>query len=495
MSVRRLVLAGCLVLAVLGAVPAAASAFGTVRILGQRAEHERITRLALGCRDGQTHDGSCFERASLNQVAGSDATWGAVGAPDNIPLHLGGGPPYWHCDDADFLGAVGYPQSRVDATQRLNECRFWAREMLYDGVKHFVEGRSWPQDGALDRAKNLLNNGRVDVSDPGTGVFNPPCLFDGKAGRAKCNVYEPFGYVLHAVEDFYSHSNWADQPDPTKPISITNPPGLGHRDLPSFWDLRAEAGTLPDTNLATGCYPTDRCHGRITHDEGLSKDRADINTESGLVTDPTMPRGKIGDNTQRAVNDAINEARRQWAILRFLLVERYGAENGGKMICALTSDSADRSCNDGHKARTEFAPDPSSRVQLASNADPTKCLDDPERSRNDGTKLQLFQCNGTEAQVFEFTGSEIQFKSTGTTPALRVMGKCVDSPQAATADGTRIQIFGCNGTPAQSVTLDAHGELQLLGKCLTLENGQTANQTGIVLLPCVGDRAQVWQLR
>ena len=75
------------------------------------------------------------------------------------------------------------------------------------------------------------------------------------------------------------------------------------------------------------------------------------------------------------------------------------------------------------------------------------------------------------------------------------MGKCVDSPQAATADGTRIQIFGCNGTPAQSVTLDAHGELQLLGKCLTLENGQTANQTGIVLLPCVGDRAQVWQLR
>jgi hypothetical protein len=70
MSLRRLGLAGCLVLAVLGAVPAAASAFGTVRILGQRAEHERIARLSLGCRDGQTHDGSCFERAALNQVAG-----------------------------------------------------------------------------------------------------------------------------------------------------------------------------------------------------------------------------------------------------------------------------------------------------------------------------------------------------------------------------------------------------------------------------------------
>jgi len=169
----------------------------------------------------------------------------------------------------------------------------------------------------------------------------------------------------------------ADQADPTKPTGVSNPPGLGHRDLPSFWDLRAESGTLPDTNLATGCYPTDRCHGRITHDEGLSKDRADINTETGLVTDPTMPRGKIGDNTQRAVNDAINEARRQWAILRFLLVERYGAENGGKMICALTSDSADRSCNDDHKARTEFAPVPSSRVQLASTPIPPSAWTTP----------------------------------------------------------------------------------------------------------------------
>ena len=93
--------------------------------------------------------------------------------------------------------------------------------------------------GAVAEAKTLLNgSGKVDVSDPGTGFFSPSCTFDGSLGRAKCNVWEPFGYVLHATEDFYSHSNWADLPNPNEPISITNPPGLGHRDLPAYWDLR-----------------------------------------------------------------------------------------------------------------------------------------------------------------------------------------------------------------------------------------------------------------
>jgi hypothetical protein len=49
------------------------------------------------------------------------------------------------------------------------------------------------------------------------------------------------------------------------------------------------------------------------------------------------------DNAQRAVNAAIGEAKRQWAILRWeLLIKHYGAQNGGKMICALTSDTAFR---------------------------------------------------------------------------------------------------------------------------------------------------------
>jgi hypothetical protein len=107
--------------------------------------------------------------------------------------------------------------------------------------------RTWPVTGAVAQARSLLNaEGRVDVKDPGTGVFSPTCRFDGTLNRAKCNVWEPWGYVLHAAEDFYSHSNWADQAKPNQRIDLKNPPGLAHRDLPAFWDLRNASAALPD---------------------------------------------------------------------------------------------------------------------------------------------------------------------------------------------------------------------------------------------------------
>src|SRR5947209_12830873 len=138
-SQRAFIAAGAFWLLV-ALVPGAASGFGTVNMLQQRAEHERITRLALECRAGQPHDGSCFEPASLNNLAGTSGslrrtegtfevlgTFGAVGSPDDIPLHLSGGPFYWHCDDADYLQTGKYPQKREVATDALNRCRRFAR--------------------------------------------------------------------------------------------------------------------------------------------------------------------------------------------------------------------------------------------------------------------------------------------------------------------------------------------------------------------------------
>src|SRR5262245_1788384 len=110
-ALRTVIGVGAIWFCVAGLAPAAASAFGTVNMLGQRAEHERITRLALACRAGQPRDGSCFEFYAVNNVAGFPGSFGAVGAPDNIPMHLTGGPFYWHCDDADYLDRPGYPRS------------------------------------------------------------------------------------------------------------------------------------------------------------------------------------------------------------------------------------------------------------------------------------------------------------------------------------------------------------------------------------------------
>lgn len=493
MSRRGFIVIGAVWFCITGLPPATAAAFGTVNILGQRGEHERITRLALGCRASQPHDGSCFEAASLNNVAGTTATFGAVGAPDDIPLRLSGGPFYWHCDDADYLATPGYPQSRAKATETLNACRQWARDMLFDGRPDRTIGRTWPVQGAVATASTLLDSrGNVDVTDPGTGFFSPSCTFDGALGRAKCNVWEPFGYVLHVTEDFYSHSNWADLSNPNQPISITNPPGLGHRDLPAYWDLRNASAALPDPNLATGCYPTSKCAGRITHDEGLNKDKELINVTTGFVSDPITPRGRIADNAQRAVNDAIGEARRQWAILRFELVARYGPERGGKMICALTSDSANRSCNDATRARTVFAAAPAAFVQLASVANGRQCLDDPNSSTTNGTKIQMFECNGAGAQQFRFSSRDVQFSSTGT-GEVHIVGKCLDAPSSA--EGTGIQISDCNGTPAQQVTVTSAGQLQMLGRCVTIANADASNRTGAILAQCSETSGQIWQFR
>lgn len=488
--------------AVIAIAPTGASPFGTVNIfigLHQRSEHERITRLALGCRPGQPHDGSCFEGRMLDNLAGTNGTFGAVGAPDDLPLRLGwGGPAYWHCDDADYLDAPGYPQSRQQATAKLDACRQWARDMLFNGRPndkqeqpsgaYGILPRTWPVTGALAEARKLLNSsGNVDVGDPGTGFFSPPCTFNGQLGRAKCSVYEPFGYVLHVTEDFYSHSNWVDHPSPNSPISVDNPPGLAHRDLPAFWDLRKASAALPDSRLSTGCYPKKGCPGRTSHDE-LNKDNENINTITGFVDDPINPRGKVYDNAQRAVNGAINEARRQWAIFRYELVQRYGAERGGKMICALTSDNANSSCNNAQKARDEFAKVPPPPVRLATVENSGSCLDLRNGQSTDGNVIQGQLCHQHEAQEFQFAGTDIQFNSVGTSSAVRVMGKCLE------ASGGGVRIKGCNGSAEQRVAVTPTGELKLLGKCITFRGNGQPVELGACRAPgSVSD--QLWQFR
>jgi hypothetical protein len=59
-----------LALALTLAAVAQAGAFGTIRSLGQDAEHERITRRALACPPGAPSDNSCFEAMTLDELAG-----------------------------------------------------------------------------------------------------------------------------------------------------------------------------------------------------------------------------------------------------------------------------------------------------------------------------------------------------------------------------------------------------------------------------------------
>lgn len=376
MSPRSTFLAGAAAIsAALALTPASAFAFGSINGAGQRSEHERVTRLALQCANGQQAP-ACFQPTSLDNVAGVKGTWGAVGAADNFLLHRTGGilapitgdEAFWHCDDADYLqpasnGGKSYKQSRTKAMGALRQCLAWGRAMLYDGPNTPGGGaipwldlpQATPNWGALSVAGKLLDSkGNVDVNDVGSCTFN-----GAKAliGRGKCNVLEPWGYVLHMAEDFYSHTNWADKADPNKALGIGNAPGLGISDPAPFLDLRRTNlpadGDVP-ADFSGGCFVfpdlplVSSCNNRVRHNDdggtmGINKDKALINTATGAVTDPGTMRGKITvggvTNVQRAVDDAVLEARRQWSVLRSELIQRYGVAKGSKMACVLTMDT------------------------------------------------------------------------------------------------------------------------------------------------------------
>jgi hypothetical protein len=327
---RRLRLVAVLLLLTWVASPAAtAAAFGTIDSGGQHHEHQRITRAALACAGDAAALDDCLEPASIDFLAGHDKEFGGVGAPDSDEIS----DPAAHCDDADYLEA-GYPQTRQEATVGLLDCVDHLRMRL---------------DEAVDDAQGLLDDeGHVVAAEVD---FDAECgMREAAELRAKCNTLEAFGRVLHGVQDFYSHSNWADEADPTRAVGPDNPPGLNLPGPSAVLDLRGETAPDVPAELSTGCYVlpdevpgVDECADRVTH-AALNKDTGLIDPDTGEATDPTKPRGMVGDNFAKAVAGAIAESRRQWQELRAELATRYGDDQAAAMICALTHDDATGDC-------------------------------------------------------------------------------------------------------------------------------------------------------
>jgi len=309
--------------------PASAEAFGTIDGLGQRREHERITRAALACPAGTPSTGDCFEPKSIDQVAGKAGTFGAVGAPDSDEVFNAAA----HCDDADFLSGP-YPRTRAQATDALLNCVRHLRSRFNEGANTAA--------GLLDTA-NRIRPSEVNLSSDCT-------FFLGVPGRAKCNAIEGFGRALHGAQDFYAHSNWADEGDAARPTGPSNPPGLNRPAPTSILDLRSSSVPAIPSDLTTGCFiirdqdpGVGECASRVTH-AALNKDKGLVDPVSGSTVDPTTPRGRVLRNFDKAVQGAIIETRRQWTDFRAELVSRYGSTRASLMICALTRDDPIRDC-------------------------------------------------------------------------------------------------------------------------------------------------------
>uniref|UniRef100_UPI001C68DFAB hypothetical protein n=1 Tax=Pseudonocardia pini TaxID=2758030 RepID=UPI001C68DFAB len=318
-----------LVVAWLVAMPGSAAGFGTIQGGGQNREHERITRAALACVDVIGPDTACVAPRTLDNLAGHDRGFGAVGAPDSDELS----DPAAHCDDADFLVGA-YPRTRDQATVGLTACVDKLRGRFAAAVD--AAARLVDEHGDLVPAE-------VDLGTECGGA-------DRTERRAKCDVLEMLGRVLHGTQDFYAHSNWADQADPGRPTGPDNPPGL---DLPApspVLDLRSGTPPVVPADLTTGCFVVrdevpgvGPCAGRVTH-AALNKDRGLVDPVTGEVSAPTTPRGMVGDNFEKAVDAAGTETVRQWRDLRAALTARYGADRGELMSCALARDDPVADC-------------------------------------------------------------------------------------------------------------------------------------------------------
>jgi hypothetical protein len=318
---KALVCAGAMSLAAVSG----AEAFGTVRGVGQNAEHERITRHALGCGLIGAVD-MCFEDASLKELAGGDDDFGAVGIPDRGGLITQNRA---HCDSGDFLDVPGYPRDRATARAALEACRAWMMQNL---------------DAAVADAANLVDlQGRLRASE-----VKPSCVFVGQIkGKAKCNVIQDLGVMLHASEDFYSHTNWADVADASQPAGVENPPGLGRSGRAPWLDLRHDA-PFPD-GLISGCYEKPPEASHCNYDGGLHRVKhAVVNKDTGtidpLLGEGTTPRGSHDDNFAHAVDAAIDDTRDKWLTFRQRLTATYGAKTGALMACAISHDDPAADC-------------------------------------------------------------------------------------------------------------------------------------------------------
>ncbi|MBM7113653.1 ricin-type beta-trefoil lectin domain protein [Archangium primigenium] len=113
-----------------------------------------------------------------------------------------------------------------------------------------------------------------------------------------------------------------------------------------------------------------------------------------------------------------------------------------------------------------------------------KCIDIPNSNTNDGTQLQMWDCNGTGAQSW-------QWYSDG---SVRALGKCMDVAWGSVDAGAIIQIANCSGNPAQKFILSGAGDLvnPQANKCVDIVDHNQNSGAKLIQWTCTGANNQKW---
>jgi hypothetical protein len=117
-----------------------------------------------------------------------------------------------------------------------------------------------------------------------------------------------------------------------------------------------------------------------------------------------------------------------------------------------------------------------------------RCVDVPNASTANGTQVQLWDCHSGTNQRWTHTAGR----------QLMVYGnKCLDASGQGTGNGTLAIIWDCNGQTNQQWNVNANGTITgaQSGLCLDASGPGTANGTLIHLWTCHGGANQQWSLR
>jgi endo-1,4-beta-xylanase len=112
-----------------------------------------------------------------------------------------------------------------------------------------------------------------------------------------------------------------------------------------------------------------------------------------------------------------------------------------------------------------------------------RCIDVPNVSHSNGTRVQLYDCHGQSNQSWTYTAGK----------QLTVYGNmCLDA--AGSGNGAAIQIYSCNGQTNQQWNVNSNGTITGVqsGRCLDVWS--TANGAQVQLYSCSGQANQQFKL-
>jgi hypothetical protein len=114
-----------------------------------------------------------------------------------------------------------------------------------------------------------------------------------------------------------------------------------------------------------------------------------------------------------------------------------------------------------------------------------RCLDVPNASTADGTQVAIWDCNGGSNQSWTLTASR-QLTVYGT--------KCLEVAGSSTSAGAAVQIATCTGAANQQWNVNGNGTITGVPSnlCLDVTSGATANGTKVEVWTCNGGTNQAW---